>query len=286
MTLVKLLVRTPRKWTELVSQVLFAAGAGGIEELESGRQLVVYAATREEAEGIATRVRALLGEAAPGATGIELTLEVDESSDWASAWTQHLGQIALTPSLVIQPSWDETPAPTGARCIRYDPKLSFGDGAHATTRLASVAVERACRARPGLTVLDVGSGTGVLSFVALLSGAASAYGVDIDPVSVEAARRNAALNGLSERAAFGLSGDEGPESFGLVMANLEAPTLLALAEPIARSAALAQFLIVTGFLADRVPEVDAAFGPGFAIERSEREGDWALLELKRCTSES
>ncbi len=286
MTLVKLAVRTPRKWAKTVSQVLFAAGAGAIEELDSPRQLLVYAATREDAEGIAARARELLREAAPGATGIALRVEVDEMSDWQSAWTKHLGQISLTPSLVIQPSWDETPTPVGAQRIIYDPRLSFGDGAHPTTRLAAVSLERACRRSPGLGVLDFGSGTGVLSFVALLSGAAFTCGVDIDPVSVEAARQNAALNGLSERAAFGLPGSETPSTFGVVIANLETPTLLALAEAIAQNAAHAVCLIVTGFLADRVPQVGAAFSPRFAIDRDEREDDWALLELKRCTSES
>src|SRR5450432_2372070 len=142
MALVKLVVRTPRKLSEVVSAVLFEAGAGGIEELENGRRLVVYAASKADADAIADRARALLREAAPGPSGIALSVEVDEHSDWDSAWTKHLGQIQLTPSLVIQPTWDETPAPTGAQCIVFDPKLAFGDGAHATTRLASAALER------------------------------------------------------------------------------------------------------------------------------------------------
>src|SRR5882724_6624347 len=158
MLLVKLLVRTPKKLSERVSSVLFEAGAGGIEERDGGRTLIVYAPSREEADGIAERARELLREVAPGPSGIKLGIEVDESSDWASAWTQHLGQIALTPSLVIQPLWDETPAPAGSQRILFDPKLSFGDGAHATTRLASRALERACRAEPGRRLFDFGSG--------------------------------------------------------------------------------------------------------------------------------
>jgi ribosomal protein L11 methyltransferase len=190
-----------------------------------------------------------------------------------------LGQIALTPSLSIQPMWDETPAPAGSQRILFDPKLSFGDGAHATTRLASRALERACRDKPGLRVFDFGSGTGVLSFVALLSGASSALGVDIDPVSVQAAQRNATLNGLAERASFALPGDSSTVGFELVVANLEAPTLLAVAPEIALSAASAQRLILTGFLANRVPEMTAAFAPAFRVEHFDQEEDWALLEL-------
>ncbi len=279
MLLVKLVVRTPKKLSEIVSSVLFDAGAGAVEEQENGRRLLVYAASREEAQAILARARELLREVAPGPNGIALSVEVDESSDWASAWTQHLGQIALTSSLVIQPLWDETLAPAGSRRILFDPKLSFGDGAHATTRLASRALQRACRERPGLRVLDFGSGTGVLSFVALLSGASWALGVDIDPVSVEAAQRNALLNGLAERASFALPGEESSADFELVVANLEAPALLAVAPELARSAAAVQRLILTGFLADRASEMTAAFAPAFRVEHSDQEEDWALLEL-------
>ena len=275
--LVKLLVRTPRKLAETVSSALFEAGAGGIEERDGSKLLVVYTADRETAERIAARARALLREIAPGPNGIAFNIEVDESSDWASAWTRHLGQIALTPRLLIQPVWDETPAPPGSQRILFDPKLSFGDGAHATTRLASVALERACRARAGLSLLDFGSGTGVLAFVALLSGAESAFGVDIDPVSIEAAERNAALNALLGRCQFSLKAPE--RKFDLVVANLEAPALLASAAELKRHALLAERLILTGFLATKEAEIVAAFAPNLRPERAEYESDWALVEL-------
>ena len=280
--LVKLVVRTPRKLAELVSAVLFEAGAGGIEELEGSRRLVVYAESREGAEGILTRARELLREAAPGPNGVSLSVEVDENSDWASAWTQHLGQVALTPSLVIQPLWDETPVPPGSQRILFDPKLSFGDGAHATTRLASRSLERTCQTRVGIHVLDFGSGTGVLSFVALLAGAARAWGVDIDPVSVEAAQRNAGLNGLTERVHFSLPDALAELQFDVVVANLEAPTLLSCAGEVARRAATANRLILTGFLADREQEIASAF-PAFTVTHTDHETDWSLLELTHKT---
>ena len=277
--LVKLLVRTPRKFAEIVSSVLFEAGAGAIEEQDGTKRLVVYAADRATAEGIAQRARALLRDAVPGANGIALSIEVDESSDWASAWTRHLGQVALTPSLVIQPLWDETPTPPGSQRILFDPKLSFGDGAHATTRLASVAIERACRMRAGLSVLDFGSGTGVLAFVALMSGAEHAFGVDIDPVSIEAAEQNAKLNALAKRCQFCPPTALPARSFDLVVANLEAPTLLSCAGDLTRHALLAERLILTGFLASKEAEIIAAFAPSFRREQSEYESDWALVEL-------
>ncbi|HET7544251.1 MAG TPA: 50S ribosomal protein L11 methyltransferase [Polyangiaceae bacterium] len=286
--LVKLVVRTPRKLAETVSSLLFEAGAGGVEEQDGSKRLVVYAADRETAESIAARTRELLSDAlvdprtgnvAPGPSGIAFSIEVDESSDWASAWTRHLGQVALTPRLVIQPLWDETPAPPGAQRILFDPKLSFGDGAHPTTRLASVALERACQARPGASLLDFGSGTGVLAFVALLSGARHARGIDIDPVSVEAAQRNADLNALGQQCQFSLPTPLLESKFELVVANLEAPALLSVVQDLTHYARGSERLILTGFLAAREAEVVAAFAASFRLERAEYEADWALLEL-------
>ncbi len=180
---------------------------------------------------------------------------------------------------MIQPVWDETPAPPGSRRIVFDPKLSFGDGAHATTRLASVALERACRLRDGLSVLDFGSGTGVLAFVALVSGAESAWGVDIDPVSIEAAQRNALLNALDQRCQFSLPTAQPTRTFDLVVANLEAPTLLSCVGDLTRHALRAKRLILTGFLATKEAEIVAAFAPSLRLERAEYEADWALVEL-------
>ena len=277
--LVKLVVRTSRKLAEVVSGILFQAGAGAIEEQDGPLRLVVYAESRKDAEAMLARAREMLREVAPAQGSIAFNIEVDDTSDWASAWTRHLKQIALTPNFVIQPLWDDTPAPHGCERILYDPRLSFGDGAHATTRLASVAIERVCRAHPGISVLDFGSGTGVLSFVALLSGAASAWGVDVDPVSIEAAGRNALLNGLTARAEFSLPEALAAREFELVVANLEAATLLTCGAELACRARLAERLILTGFLRDREPEMAALFAAGFDLERAEYEASWALIEL-------
>ncbi|HEX3777513.1 MAG TPA: 50S ribosomal protein L11 methyltransferase [Polyangiaceae bacterium] len=279
MALVKLVVRAPKKHAETLSECLFEAGAGGVEERENGRELVVYAASREEADGMAERTREAIREALAGVAGISLKVEVDENSDWDTAWTKHLGQVELTSKIVIQPVWDETPAPQGSARILYQPELAFGDGAHVTTRLAARALERACSEFPQARVLDFGSGSGVLAFVALLSGAKTAWGVDIDPVSVAAATHNAELNALSERARFALPSELGATEYDIVVANLEAPALLAVAGEIARLASAAKRLILTGFLEPRAPEIVAAFAAEFTIVGSESAEDWALLEL-------
>jgi ribosomal protein L11 methyltransferase len=120
----------------------------------------------------------------------------------------------------------------------------------------------------------------VLCFVALLAGAHAASGIDIDPVSIAAAERNAALNDLSARTRFALPGAFTGQPFDVVVANLEAPTQLACASEVARWAVNAQRLILTGFLGSRVDEICAAYGPGFRVAHAAHEEDWALLELE------
>ena len=102
--------------------------------------------------------------------------------------------------------------------------------------------------------------------------------MDIDPVSVEAAERNAKLNALSQHCRFCLPAVQ-ERVFDLVIANLEAPTLLAVVEDLTRCARGAQRLILTGFLAAKELEIAAAFAANFRPDRVEYEQDWALLEL-------
>src|SRR5215207_2865917 len=196
-------VVTNKKLAPLVSEALFRAGAQGLEE-RPGRQvlLVTYGASRAELAKLWKATEKLLRE-----RGTEplpsASIEVDADESWKTTWTEHLRPIALTTRLVLAPTTVAAPALTRAqRLIVYQPALAFGDGDHATTRLASRAIERHYRARPDGALLDIGAGTGVLSFVALLSGARRALGTDIDPEAVRAAEANAALNGLQKRARF------------------------------------------------------------------------------------
>ncbi|HEY2404934.1 MAG TPA: 50S ribosomal protein L11 methyltransferase [Polyangiaceae bacterium] len=278
--LARLVVSAHKRLFPQLSRALFAAGAGAVEELARPSRLVVYAAARDEVEQIGERMRAAL-ELAGLARRVTLSVDVDEASRWETAWTRHLGPVALTPRLTIQPSWDETPAPQGAERIWFEPELAFGDGAHVTTRLAARAVEEFCAAHQGIEVCDYGSGTGVLSFVALRSGARATIGLDIDPVAISAARKNAELNQLSLRARFELCA-EFDEEIGapLVVANLELPALLATRAELARVARNSELLLLSGFLSECAAQVATAFAEcGFIVVRERHTEGWALLEL-------
>jgi ribosomal protein L11 methyltransferase len=284
MPTVRLVVSTTKRLAPLVSEALFDAGAGGIEERASrGATLVAYAETRAALGAIWKRAQNSLKAALPAASLPTASIEVDAAETWRSAWMEHLRPVQLTPSIVLAPTTVVAP-PLGAKqtMIVYQPALAFGDGDHPTTRLAARAIEAHYRGAAGGALLDIGAGTGVLSFVALHSGARRALGTDIDAEAVRAAETNAALNGLSRRARFVLSSARISGSFDLAVINIELRPLLQVLNSLPAVARRVPKLLVTGFLSSQVSEVKAAVkAAGFEPSTPKSEADWRLLSAKR-----
>lgn len=286
MALVKLLIDVPSELAEEAGRLLIGLGAGGVEEQasERGARLIVYGDDRTQIAALSERARDALPELGLDEErgNLSIRIEVDAASDWDTAWTHHLQQQPLTPRWVIQPIWDVTPPPFGLGKILIRPTLAFGDGAHVTTRLAAEAVERFCEVMPGASVLDVGTGTGVLAILAALTGARTVVGVDVDAVALAAARENATLNGVEDRLTFQDATDELAPGFDLVVANLEPRVLLEDAARIAARARDARELIITGFLSQQAPEVSECFQAfGFSELGRVDADEWTLLVLGR-----
>ncbi len=207
----------------------------------------------------------------------------DETLSWEpyAALTANAAPIFLTERLVLAPNDARPEVAEGSRVLRMIPDMCFGDGTHVTTRLAAQAVEAACTSRPGTSLLDVGTGSGVLALVGALLGAAPVLGIDIDPVAVAAARRNAEENLLSAR--FMCQPLETiPERFAIVVANLEPRTQLELASAIAERVAPGGLLILTGFLANQRAAIAAPFlALGFTHNEFEEQDAFALQILEK-----
>lgn len=275
----KLSVRVAPEDAELVSACLFEAGAGGIEEQNEPDTtvLVLYAEQASALELLQRELGPLLEALTlvrPPAFEVT-TLD----PNFGQAWLEYLKPEWLTSTLVIQPASSSDPDP-GVRVLRYHPELAFGTGSHSTTKLAARAVEAWVRAQPGLSVLDVGTGNGVLAMVALVSGAREAVGLDIDANAVRAATANAELNGLGDRARFlELPLAQLDASFPLVVANIDAPTLQALSGVLA--ACTEHTLLVTGLLAEQCAEIETAFATvGLEFRERQELDDWCLLRFE------
>lgn len=284
MTTVRLIVSTSKRAAPLVSEALFRAGAQGLEERPGRRAtLVAYAEEQGSLKRIWSRARRELGKLLEADELPSASFEVDAEESWKTAWTEHLRPVALTRRLWLSPISAAPPPLEGQqRALLYRPALAFGDGDHPTTRLAARAIESHYRRVPGGALLDIGAGTGVLSFVALASGAGRALGTDIDPGALAAASDNAQLNGFSKVARFVASSARISGSFDLVVVNIELRPLLVVLGALPAAARRAPQLLVTGFLESQLAEVQSAVrAAGFEVGRCVREQGWVLLSARR-----
>lgn len=259
-----------------VAAFLVQQGAGGVLEEERGSRtrLVVYG----DRPGLDALSRALEG-ARPTRITVVVRPAPRSLAGWDTAWMKDLRPVRVSPSLVLVPE-GTTPPPGSGRAIRLEPALTFGFGEHPTTRLAMRAVERRV-ARGARTVLDLGTGSGVLSLVAAAAGATRVLGLDVDAAAVDAARRNARSNGFGAVCRFArtpLARLE--ERFDLVVANVDRGTLLALAPGLRRALAPGGAVLLTGFLHTDAREIETRFAElGLSAGARRREGDFTLVTL-------
>lgn len=213
------------------------------------------------------------------------TYQAVHEADWAEAWKQHYHPIAIGQRLMIVPAWLESP--DQARIpIRIDPGMAFGTGTHPTTQLCLELIEE--RTRPGISVIDVGCGSGILAVAALKLGAGRGLGVDIDPDAVTATQENAVANGVADRLEWGVGsleevrrGNFGLQQAELVLANILAPVLVRLLdEGLAGLLTPEGALVLSGILDEQAGDVVAAAEKqGLHLVDRRQEGDWVALCL-------
>lgn len=201
--------------------------------------------------------------------------------DHLAAYRESLAPVRVG-RLVVAPSHREVPARDGDLIVWLDPGSAFGTGHHETTRLALAALERLSLA--GRSVLDVGSGSGLLAIAADRLGAESALGVDVDPATLPVARANAARNSSRARFALGSLGATGlPERFDVIVANLYAELHAELLSEYARRLVPGGVALLTGVLVEREGIVTASVPAELAPCGRERDGDWLLLAYRRAS---
>lgn len=216
----------------------------------------------------------------------ELTITERAEEDWANAWKAHYYTHRIGERVTVRPPWHESetePAPDQVMIV-LDPGMAFGTGLHPSTRLCVLALEQELRL--GTTVLDVGTGSGILAIAAAKLGAAGIDAVDIEPVAVRSTRENAELNGVADhiRVEQGSVGPDAPftGTYDLVLANIIARILIELADDLARAVAPGGTLALSGIIGMREPVVRRAFDTtGLVYDRQLQIDDWLLLIYHR-----
>ncbi len=239
-----------------------------------------------EADLILTQLTSYLQELAEifevAVPSIETTFIEDE--DWSRTWKEHFKPFAIIPGLVIVPTWEQYQAKDQEQVIIMDPGMAFGTGHHATTSLSLQLLQGALTGRANTSVLDVGTGTGILGMAAALFGASRVMAIDNDPEAVSAANKNSKINNLQqimEVEITPLASLTAP--FSLVIANIVHDVLLELAPELGRLTADGGQLILSGILAgQQVTNIISCFTAlGFSLNRQEQKKEWAALLFSR-----
>ena len=211
----------------------------------------------------------------------EILVQSLPNQDWNRLWAQSVKPLWIGKRIVIRPSWEPVAIPPHHIEIILDPKQAFGTGHHATTRMLLEWLEEIVHG--GESVMDVGTGSGLLAMVALRLGAARAIGIDNDPVAIECAQEYAQLNRFGEELSLRCATLGSEQQCDLVLANLDRQTLLQLTDQLAECTG--NTLLVSGLLLDQRQEIVAAFATVGLYPRGQREWDgWLAMELTRAQS--
>ncbi|AZB43680.1 50S ribosomal protein L11 methyltransferase [Bacillus sp. FJAT-42376] len=304
-------IHTTQEAVEPISNILHEAGASGVviedqmdllKDRESVYGEIYHLDPRDyPAEGVIIKaylpMNSFLAETVDGITdsieglsqyGINLgskqltTSEVHEE-DWATAWKKYYHPVKISEKFTIVPTWEEyQPVHSDELIIELDPGMAFGTGTHPTTVLCIQALERTVQ--KGDQVIDIGTGSGVLSIASALLGASSVQAMDLDPVAVESARQNIVLNKVDGQVEVFqndlLSGITGKAD--VIVANILAEVILKFTDDAYQLVKEGGWFITSGIILNKKNDVkDALISAGFEIAETLVMEDWVAFLARK-----
>ncbi len=221
---------------------------------------------------------------------LEISLDNVNEEDWANNWKQYFKPLTVGDKILILPEWETLSEETDRTVFTVNPGMSFGTGSHNTTQLCIEELENAIN--KDTHVLDLGCGSGILSIIALLLGAPDATAVDIDPNAVDIAYQNAERNGIDKSVYRAFAGNVlddaelikkiSDKKYEVVVANIVADVIIALADIVPELIAPNGIYITSGIITDRKEDVIARYKESdFEIINIREKGDWVSIVMKR-----
>jgi ribosomal protein L11 methyltransferase len=257
-----------RKDKDFTIAELWDAGCAGILELSEWDDLASLKVFFDDDSRQIELLKRFGGEASPA-----------DNRDWVAFAREHLKPIEVGQRIFICPEWRDDATPVGRIRIDVNAGLAFGTGAHETTRLCLQAIERSLR--PGMTVVDIGAGSGILAEAAVKLGAGRVYASDTDPEAVAAARENFARAGVEVTLREGSTELFIDHLADLIVANISPAWIADLAPEWLRILKADGRGVFSGFEAADVPQVAKALqNAGAQVVSELAEGEWRLLEIQ------
>jgi len=273
-------IDTPPEAIDAVGQALYGVGCGGFEVRETAKPPAVagYLPVDDRLEDRLTVLQEALA-ALPGfgimgvSTG--LTLKYVEEADWANAWKAFYKPFRVGHRLIVTPPWESPVLAPDDIPLVIDPGMAFGTGSHPTTQLCLTALED--YVKPGQSVADVGTGSGILAIAAAKLGASPVAANDNDTLAVKIARENAAANGVSVTVT-----EELPlGTYDILVANILADVIIGLASDLISRLKPSGLLIASGIIDTREADVQTALESlSLAHIETRRQGEWVALVFR------
>ncbi len=238
--------------------------------------------TRDQLAAIRAQLDALKAEGS-GVDWGTLALETENvaDSDWAETWKRFYKPFRLGNRLVVKPSWEPYEAKPDDLIIELDPGMAFGTGTHETTSMCLEMLEK--HLAPGMRVMDVGTGSGILAIAAAKLGAGETLAIDIDPDAVKVAKENVAHNHASDsvRVVRGDLCKSEAMPCELAVANIVADAICMLAGPLTKHLLPGGLLVCSGIIREREADVlAAAQAAGYTLFDRMEKGEWVALALR------
>ena len=208
--------------------------------------------------------------------------EVNEE-EWATAWKKYYNPVKISERFTIVPTWEDyTPVSSDELIIELDPGMAFGTGTHPTTVMCIQALERTVQ--PGDLVVDVGTGSGVLSIAAALLDAKRIQSLDLDEVAVQSAKQNVELNNVQDKVSVSQGNllDGVNEQADIVVANILAEVIMRFTDDVAKVVKPGGYFIASGIIQTKKQDVkEAIIASGFTVEETILMEDWVAIIAKR-----
>jgi len=263
-TLYVVRIETALSHSPAIEEGLAAAGLSLATTEYFDKQKVLFEDYFDNRAGAAAQKKRLAGILAGIAGGKPFSIAVRRirRRDWSESWKAHFHLQRVSPRIVVKPSWEKFRPGRGDIVVEVDPGMSFGTGQHGTTRACLRLMDRLAGKLPGISFLDAGCGSGILSIAAAHLGYRPVVGFDNDPVAVHTAKANAHKNGVRGRIRFikqGLETAVFPETFDVVAANLLSSVIMQYAARLAALVTPGGHIILSGILSSEYARVRDTF---------------------------
>ena len=289
---VEITVTVDAMYADAVANFLLEQGSTGIaqEDLREQRAsgiacLKAYMPNDDTVAGAVSRIETYIASLAAIDEKVRQTTQISVAGipdeDWNKKWKSFFHPLHVSKRLVIKPSWQPYWKQAGEIVIELDPGMAFGTGTHPSTRLCLQALDDIAAQVDGCTrasLLDVGTGSGILAIAGVLLGFAPVVGIDVDATAIACARTNAERNGIGDTLSLSTTPIRDVAGvFSVVVANILPHTLIHMKDHLVARLAPNGTLILSGILAEKADEVIAAFSPQVSYVRTMREENWVGL---------